>query len=150
MLIDDEISHVTNRFKLARSVIWANLTPNEAWAFLSGVAQRLICPSRIGNRLCFVCHSAFLRLRKRRFHFNLRPAAKNTGKYPRERPARCSNKLGRFYKSSEISNGPTVPAAQRPRASLMRQRNRFARGVALFAARRICAAVRRYASVMVR
>jgi hypothetical protein len=110
----------------SRSAIWANLTPNEPWAFLSGVAQRLTCPSGIGNRLCFVCHSAFFWLRKPRLQFYLRPAAKNAGEDQCERPG-CSTKLGRFYKGPQISNGRHVPArAQGSWNTLMRQRYRFA------------------------
>jgi hypothetical protein len=122
-------------------VIWANLTPNEDWALLSGVAQRLTCPCRVGNRLCFVCHSASLRLRKRRFNFQLRPGTKNTREYPRERPGRCSIKLGRLDKRPEIPNGRHVSAgAQGSWNTLMRQRHRFAHEELMaFAAQRICA-----------
>jgi hypothetical protein len=107
--------------RISRSVIWENLTPNEAWAFLSGVAQRLTRPSRVGKRLC-----GSLRLHKRSFHLH-RSSAKYAGEAQRERPGRCSTKLGRLDKTRDRSNGRHVPArAQGSWNTLMRQRHRFA------------------------
>jgi hypothetical protein len=42
------------RLSLAAFRRVSELDAEEDWALLSGVAQRLIGPSRIGNRLCFV------------------------------------------------------------------------------------------------
>src|SRR5258708_3987653 len=59
----------------------------------------LSCPCRVGKRLC-----GFLRLRKRRFHFHLRTAAKYAGEAPCERPGWYhKSRAGRLDKRPEIS-----------------------------------------------